>query len=199
MIRYAKKYIDDSPVRIAAVAGAFPSGQTSLAVKLMEVKFAIGEGANEIDTVINRGLLLEGSYQQVFDEIAAIKEACGEAHLKVILETGELNSIVAIRKASEIAINAGADFIKTSTGKVAVGATFPAFLIMLDTIKEYVSKTGKAIGIKPAGGIRTTGQAIDYYNLVNGILGEQWTSPNFFRIGASSLLDDLLAEFDRSS
>jgi deoxyribose-phosphate aldolase len=179
-------------IRVASVAGAFPSGQTGIQVKLEEVRFAIAEGADEIDTVISRGKLIEGRESEVFDEIAAIKEACGETHLKVILETGELPSVALIRKASELAILAGADFIKTSTGKINTGATPAAFLVMLETIREYLEKTGKAIGIKPAGGIRTPDQALVYYQLVDEVLGEQWLNKDFFRIGASSLAGELI-------
>jgi len=194
LVGVAKKALEGSTIAVASVAGGFPSGQTSLKVKLEEVSWAIDQGADEIDTVISRGKLLEGSLSEVFDELAAIREACGKTHLKVILETGELPSVEMIRLASVIAIEAGADFIKTSTGKIPTGATPDAMLIMLDTIREYLEKTGKAIGIKPAGGIRTAEQAMLYYSLVEEILGEDWLNNNYFRIGASSLADALLNE-----
>jgi len=174
-------------IKTACVAGAFPSGQSPLPVRIDEVKYAIDHGADEIDMVISRGRLIGGDTDFVFDEVRLIKEACGEAHLKVILETGELKSVELIRKASEIAINAGADFIKTSTGKIAPAATHEASIIMLETIKEYFEATGNMIGIKPAGGISTAEDAISYYLLVKQILGERWLSESYFRIGASSL------------
>jgi len=194
LVKVAAKQLQGSGIRVASVAGAFPSGQTSLHVKLEEVKFAISEGADEIDTVLSRGKLIDGKDAEVFDEISAIRDACGKTHLKVILETGELPSVVLIRKASELAILGGADFIKTSTGKIATGATPAAFLIMLDTIREYLEKTGKAIGIKPAGGIRTPEQALVYTWLLGEVLGEQWLDKDYFRIGASSLADEMIRE-----
>jgi len=174
-------------IKTACVAGAFPSGQSPLPVRIDEVKYAVDHGADEIDMVISRGRLIAGDTDFVFDEVRLIKEVCGEAHLKVILETGELKSVELIRKASEIAINAGADFIKTSTGKIAPAATHEASIIMLETIKEYFEATGNMIGIKPAGGISTAEDAISYYLLVKQILGERWLSESYFRIGASSL------------
>ena len=181
-------------IKTACVAGAFPSGQSPLPVRIDEVKYAVDHGADEIDMVISRGRLLEGDMDFVFDEVRLIKEACGEAHLKVILETGELKTPELIRKASVIAINAGAEFIKTSTGKIAPAATHEAFLIMLDTIKEYYEATGEMIGIKPAGGISTPEEALSYYLLVKHILGERWLSSVHFRIGASSLADKVYDE-----
>jgi len=192
LVKKAARVLQGSGIHVASVAGAFPSGQTGLHIKLEEIRYAIGEGADEIDTVISRGKLIEAREAEVFDEISAIKETCGRVHLKVILETGELNSVELIRRASELAILAGADFIKTSTGKIPTGATLPAFLIMLDTIREYLEKTGKAIGIKPAGGIRTPEQAVAYSRLLNAILGVQWLQKDFFRIGASSLANEIL-------
>ena len=192
LVKTAVKELLGTGIHVASVAGAFPSGQSSLQVKLEEIRYAIDEGADEIDTVISRGKLIEGYDNQVFEELCAMKETCGEIHLKVILETGELPSVQMIRKASVLAILAGADFIKTSTGKIAVGATPVAFLVMLDTIREYLEKTGKSIGIKPAGGIRTTEQALVYSGLLTGILGEQWFCKEYFRIGASSLADEIL-------
>lgn len=191
-VKIAKKNLEDTGIKVASVAGAFPSGQSSLFVKIEEVKYAINEGADEIDMVISRGKFLEGNYQEVFDEIVAIKEVCGDKHLKVILETGELESLINIRKASEIAINAGADFIKTSTGKISPAATEPAFVVMLDTIKEYYEKTDKMIGVKPAGGISEPWQALNYLVLVKDILGDKWLNKNYFRIGASRLADKVL-------
>ncbi|MBE9480850.1 MAG: deoxyribose-phosphate aldolase [Bacteroidetes bacterium] len=193
-VKIAKKNLEDTGIKVASVAGAFPSGQSPLFVKIEEVKYAINEGADEIDMVISRGKFLEGNYQEVFDEIAAIKDVCGDKHLKVILETGELESLKNIRKASEIAINAGADFIKTSTGKISPAATEPAFIVMLDTIKEYYEKTEKMIGVKPAGGISEPWQALNYLVLVKDILGDKWLNKNYFRIGASRLADKILTE-----
>jgi len=188
----AKSELQNTGIHVASVAGAFPSGQLPLYLKIEEVKFAVDQGADEIDMVINRGKCLAGEYNAVSDEIAAIKKACGNAHLKVILETGELSSVNNIRKASEIAIKAGADFIKTSTGKVQPAATPEAFLIMAETVKEYYIKTGIKIGLKPAGGISTTAEAIKYYKILMKILGEAWADKTYFRIGASRLIDQLL-------
>ncbi|MCD4747605.1 MAG: deoxyribose-phosphate aldolase [Bacteroidales bacterium] len=192
-IKLAKKVLHNTDVKVASVAGAFPSGQSPLRIKIDEVKFAIDQGADEIDMVINRGKLLEGEYGIVFDEIAVIKEVCKNIHLKVILETGELVTVEKIRKASEIAINAGADFIKTSTGKISPAATEQAFIIMLDTIKEYYQKTNKMIGIKAAGGISEPIQAVNYLTILQNILGSDWMNKNYFRIGASRLADKVLA------
>ncbi len=194
MVRFAKKALLNTGIKVASVAGAFPSGLTSLKIKMEEIKYAVGEGADEIDTVINRGKIIEGSFTEVYDEIAVLREICGEVTFKVILETGELNAIRLIRKASELAISAGADFIKTSTGKIAKGATLTAVLIMLDTIREYAEKTGKVIGIKPSGGIREPREALEYYLLVRNILGEEWLDKKCFRIGASSLAGKLVKE-----
>jgi deoxyribose-phosphate aldolase len=193
-VRIAKRELEGTGIKVASVAGAFPAGQSPIFVKIMEVKFAVEEGADEIDMVISRGKFLEGEYGVVFDEIALIKEACGQAHLKVILETGELQSVQHIRKASELAINAGADFIKTSTGKISPAATPEAAIVMADTIKEYFEKTGKMIGLKPAGGISTPDQAVIYYQLLHAIAGENWLNKNFFRIGASRLTDELIKQ-----
>lgn len=184
-------------VKTACVAGAFPSGQSPLKIRISEVIEAVANGAQEIDMVISRGRLIEGDSEFIFKEVKAIKEACGEAHLKVILETGELKTVDLIRQASEISILAGADFIKTSTGKIQPAATPEAFLIMLDTIKEYYDKTGKMIGIKPAGGISTPDEAVTYYLLVSEILGESWLSSSYFRIGASRLADNVFNEIDK--
>jgi deoxyribose-phosphate aldolase len=192
LVRYARKELKDTGILVDSVAGAFPSGQTSLHIKLEEIRYAVGEGADEIDTVISRGKLLEGLETEVFDELSAIRETCGRIHLKVILETGELPSVPLIRKASELAILAGADFIKTSTGKISTGATPLAFLVMLDTIKEFLEKTGKTIGIKAAGGIRTPEQAMQYSGMLLNVMGEQWFRKEYFRIGASSLAGEIL-------
>ena len=192
LLAVARKELRGSGIRLASVAGGFPAGQTSLHVKLEEIRFAIDEGAGEIDTVISRGKLIEGNYSEVYDELSAIREACGTRCLKVILETGELPSVQLIRKASEISILAGADFIKTSTGKIATGATPAAFLVMLDTIREYLEKTGKTVGIKAAGGVRSPGQALLYATLFTDVLGEQMLRPAFFRIGASSLAGEIV-------
>jgi deoxyribose-phosphate aldolase len=191
-VRIAKKELEGTDVKVASVAGAFPGGQSPIHVKIQEVKFAVEEGADEIDMVISRGKFLEGEHDVVFDEISAIKDACGHAHLKVILETGELQSVQNIRKASELAINAGADFIKTSTGKILPAATPEAAIIMADTIKEFYDKTGEMIGLKPAGGISTPDQALIYYQLLHAIAGEKWLNKNFFRVGASRLTDELI-------
>ena len=174
-------------INTACVAGAFPSGLSPLGLRIDEVSYAVQMGADEIDMVISRGRLIEGDTTYVFDEIEAIKTACNQAHLKVILETGELKSVEMIRLACEIAIRAGADFLKTSTGKISPAATPEAFLIMLDTIKEYYEKTGKKVGVKAAGGISTPEEAMVYYFLVKEVLGEEWLSKDFFRIGASRL------------
>ncbi|MCB2220965.1 MAG: deoxyribose-phosphate aldolase [Bacteroidetes bacterium] len=191
-VRLAKKELSGTNVQVASVAGAFPAGQSPLHIKLDEVKYAVSEGADEIDMVISRGKFLEGEYNLVFDEIAAIKNACGGAHLKVILETGELATINHIRKASEIAIQAGADFIKTSTGKIQPAATLEAMTIMADTVKEYYENTGEQIGLKPAGGISACEQALKYYQVVKRAAGNQWLDNTFFRIGASRLTDQII-------
>jgi deoxyribose-phosphate aldolase len=193
-IGFAKDLLKEAGIRVCAVAGAFPSGQSPLAIKLEEVKYCIDEGADEIDMVISRGRLLEGDELYVFNEIAVIKEICKEVLLKVILETGELKSPDLIRKASEIAINAGADFIKTSTGKIQPAATEDAVEIMLLVIREQYEKTGKKIGIKPSGGISEPLQALRYFLLTQQILGEGWIKEGYFRIGASHLADALANE-----
>jgi deoxyribose-phosphate aldolase len=191
-VRQCKSELYGKGINVASVAGAFPSGQSPLHVKLEEIKYAVCEGADEIDMVISRGKFLEGSYKVVYEEIVAIKEICKKAHLKVILETGELQTPENIRKASEIAIDAGADFIKTSTGKIQPAATEIAAVIMCETILEYYQKTGTRIGFKPAGGISEPEVAVHYYNIVNAILGKEWLNKQLFRIGASRLVDNLL-------
>ena len=190
----AKKALQGSDIKVASVATAFPSGQSNLEVKLNDVKFAVDQGADEIDMVISRGQFLAGNYQYVFDEIASVKEACGEAHLKVILETGELDTLDNVRKASEIAMHAGANFIKTSTGKIQPAATMQVTYVMLDAIKDFYLKTGKMIGMKPAGGISTAKIALQYLVMLNEVLGEKWMNKNYFRFGASSLVNDLLMQ-----
>ncbi len=190
-IRNALKHLAGSGIKVATVAGGFPSGQLPLRLKLNEVAYAVAEGADEIDVVINRGYILMEKTQLLMDELAAMKEACADRKMKVILETGELEQVDKIRAACEIAINAGADFLKTSTGKIKTGATPEAFLIMLDTIKEYYEKTGKMIGIKPAGGISEPEDAIAYYKIVKEIPGNDWLNKDYFRIGASRLATKL--------
>ncbi len=192
----AKSMLANSGVKVACAAGGFPSGQLPLSLKCAEIRYALDQGADEIDTVINRGKLLESNENEVLDEIASVRGICQDRMLKVILETGELDSVQRIRRASELAILAGADFIKTSTGKIQPAATEPAVLIMLDTIKEYAAATGKRIGIKPAGGIQQPEQALRYSRLVHQILGQEWLSPGLFRLGASRLLDQLLTQLN---
>lgn len=194
-IAVAKEALQGTGIKVAAVGTAFPSGQYPFHLRLADVKWAIREGADEIDMVINRGAFLQGDYRRVFDEIAKVKDACGtQAHLKVILETGELGDYDAIRKASHLALMAGADFIKTSTGKVQPAATLPATLVMLEAIRDFYDATGRAVGIKPAGGIRTAKDAIRYLVLLHETLGAAWLTPDRFRFGASSLLNDLLRQ-----
>ncbi|MCC6866144.1 MAG: deoxyribose-phosphate aldolase [Ignavibacteria bacterium] len=197
LVKVAKKVLDGSGVKVASVATGFPGGQMPLKLKIEEVKLVVKNGADEVDMVISRGEFLDGNYKYVFDEISAVKDACGEAHLKVILETGELETFDNVRKASIIAMLAGADFIKTSTGKVQPAATLPVTLVMLEAIRDFYNETGKIIGMKPAGGIRTTKDAIAYLCLVKETLGDTWLSPNYFRIGASTLLNDLLMQFQK--
>ena len=194
LVRAAKETLGNSGVKVAAVATAFPSGMSSRKVKLEETRWAVGEGADEIDMVISRGKFLQGEYGFVFDEIAAVKEACGNAHLKVILETGELSTLDNVRRASDLAMHAGADFIKTSTGKVQPAATLPVTLVMLEAIRDYYYATGKKIGMKPAGGIATAKLALQYLVVVRETLGQAWLNPDLFRFGASSLANDLLMQ-----
>jgi deoxyribose-phosphate aldolase len=180
----AKEALGDSGVRVASVATAFPSGQTFLDVKLAETRAAVAAGADEIDMVIDRGAFLAGDYASVFEEIVAVREATGDAHLKVILETGELETYDNVRRASVLAMAAGADFIKTSTGKVSPAATLPVTLVMLEAIRDFERVTGRAVGMKPAGGIRTAKQAIQYLVVLYETLGPAWMTPDRFRIGA---------------
>lgn len=193
-VRIAKAALQGSSVKVAAVATAFPSGMSTRKVKLEETKWAVGEGADEIDMVISRGHFLAGEYNFVFDEIAAVKEACGEAHLKVILETGELSTLDNVRRASDIAMHAGADFIKTSTGKIQPAATLPVTLVMLEAIRDFYYETGKQIGMKPAGGIATAKLALNYLVVLRETLGNDWLNSNMFRFGASALANDLLMQ-----
>ena len=188
----AKNQLKDTAINVAIVAGAFPSGQSPLFIRVAEVKYAVEQGADEIDMVISRGKFLEGDYEYVFEEVKAIKEACGKAHLKVILETGELADLNKIKLAAEIAIAAGADFIKTSTGKMQPAATLEAFIIMLDVIKVHYDKTGQRIGIKPAGGISEVDDALQYLLVLENVLGIQWMNNTWFRIGASRLANRVL-------
>lgn len=189
--------VEGSGVNVASVATGFPSGQTWLDLKLQETERAVRDGANEIDMVISRNEFMRGNYQAVFDEIVAVKEACGPAHLKVILETGELESFDQVRKASMIAMFAGADFIKTSTGKAATNATLPVTLTMLEAIRDFHHETGERIGMKPAGGISNSKLALAYLVMVHETLGPDWMTPDLFRIGASSLLNDVLMQLDK--
>jgi len=194
-VRTAREALgNDSPVKIAAVATYFPSGHSTLQQKLDETKFAVSEGADEIDMVISRGRFLSGDYDYVFDEIAAVKEACGKARLKVIFETGELGTLDNVRRASDIAIHAGADFIKTSTGKIASAATIPVTLVMLLAIRDHFMKTGKMVGMKPAGGISTSKLALHYLVMVKETVGPEWLNNEWFRFGASSLANDVLMQ-----
>lgn len=192
LIRTAHKALEGTRIRVASVAGAFPAGQSPLYLKIAEVKYAVEEGADEIDMVISRGKFLEGEYTRVFDEIAAIREACGDAHLKVILETGELNTATNIRRASEIALQAGAHFLKTSTGKMQPAASLEAMLVMLEAIRDHYDQTGKMVGIKPAGGIADPETALKYYVLTDQVLGSEWMNKDWLRFGASRLADALV-------
>jgi len=198
MVSVARKYLDaigGAHVPVAAVSTAFPSGRASMKVKIQDTQDAIDAGAGEIDMVIDRGAFLSGNYIEVFNEIVAIKEICGEkAHLKVIFETGELVTYDNVRKASYLAMLAGADFIKTSTGKVAPAATPPVVLVMLEAVRDFYEMAGVRIGVKPAGGIRNTKDAIKQLVLVNETAGPEWLTPSLFRIGASALLNDLLMQ-----
>ncbi len=194
MVAVARKELRNASVKIASVSTAFPAGQAPLEVKITDTKFAVDAGADEIDMVISRGKFLSGEYNFVFDEIAAIKEACGKARLKVILETGELATLDNVRKASDIAIYAGADFIKTSTGKIQPAATMQVTYTMLMAIRDYFDETGIMIGMKPAGGISTSKLALHNLVMVKEILGDAWLNNHWFRFGASSLANDVLMQ-----
>ncbi len=194
MVRVAKNSLKGTNINVAAVATAFPSGNSTRKIKLEDTRFAVSEGADEVDMVISRGKFLMGEYNYIFDEIAAIKEACGKARLKVILETGELRTLDRVRMASDIAMEAGADFIKTSTGKIQPAATPTVTLVMLEAIRDYYYKTGIKIGMKPAGGVRKAKQAIQYLVMVRETLGQDWLNNNLFRFGASSVANDILMQ-----
>src|SRR6266849_3206807 len=184
-------------VHVASVATAFPSGQTFTSIKVAETREAVAAGADEVDMVIDRGAFLSGNYQKVFDEIGQVKEASGRAHLKVILETGELGTYDNVRRASVLAMAAGADFIKTSTGKIQPAATLPVALVMMEAIRDFHRETGRVVGFKPAGGIRTAKQAIAYLVVLYETLGPEWLTPERFRLGASSLLNDVLMQIEK--
>ena len=194
MVATAKEVLGDSGVKVAAVATAFPSGRAARDIKLMDTRDAVEAGADEIDMVIDRGAFLAGRYLQVFEEIAQVREACGDAHLKVIFETGELQTYDNVRRVSWLAMMAGAHFIKTSTGKVQPAATLPVTLVMLEAVRDYRALTGQMVGVKPAGGIRTAKDAIKYLVTVNEVAGQDWLDPDWFRFGASTLLNDLLMQ-----
>lgn len=197
MIPFAKEALVGSSVKIAAVATYFPSGQASLQERLDEVRRAVDAGADEIDMVISRGAFLAGHHDRIFDEVQRTVEATRPAHLKVILETGELGTLDNVRKASLIAMEAGADFIKTSTGKIQPAATLPVTLVMLEAIRDFYRATGRMVGMKPAGGIRDSKTAIKYLVTVKETLGDAWLSPDWFRFGASALLNDLLKQLEK--
>jgi deoxyribose-phosphate aldolase len=193
-VRLAKRELEGSGINVASVATAFPSGHAKLEEKIAEVKYCVDEGADEIDMVISRGEFLSGNYSFTYDEVAAIKEACGPAHLKVILETGELQTLDNVRIASDIAMYAGADFIKTSTGKVSPAATQPVTLVMLEAIRDFYLRTGTKVGMKPAGGIKNSKLALQYLVMVKETLGADWLHPDMFRFGASTLANDLIMQ-----
>ena len=197
LVAEAKDALKGSTVKVASVATGFPSGQTFLDIKLAETRHAVEAGADEVDMVIDRGAFLSGDFRTVFDEIVEVKEACGPAHLKVILETGELETYDNVRRASVLAMAAGADFIKTSTGKVTPAATLPVTLVMLEAIRDFERATGRQVGMKPAGGIRTAKESIQYLVVLYETLGPRWMSPDWFRFGASSLLNDVLMQIDK--
>ncbi|GAA3543441.1 2-deoxyribose-5-phosphate aldolase [Aeromicrobium flavum] len=193
MVPFVREVVGDR-LHVASVATAFPSGRAPLDIKLADVAAAVAAGADEVDMVIDRGAFLAGDLATVHEQIVAVKQACGSAHLKVILETGELQTYDNVRRASWLAMDAGADFIKTSTGKVQPAATLPVTLLMLEAVRDYRIATGRQVGVKPAGGIRTSKDAIKYLVVVNEVAGEDWLDPDWFRFGASSLLNDLLLQ-----
>ena len=199
MVGIAKQALGDNDIMVASVATAFPSGMTPRQIKLEETRIAVDDGADEIDMVISRGAFLQGEYGFVFDEIAAIKEACGKAHLKVILETGELGTLDRIRRASVLAMHAGADFIKTSTGKIQPAATMPVTLVMLQAIRDYYYETGRMVGMKPAGGISKAKLAVHYLVMLRETLGQAWMTKEWFRFGASSLANDVLMQLQKQA
>jgi deoxyribose-phosphate aldolase len=195
-VSIAKSELKNTSKKVASVAGGFPSGQIPLNIRLQEAAYAIEQGADEIDMVISRGKFLEGKYNLIHEEIAAFKEVCKNITLKVILETGELETLDNIRIASDIALYAGADFIKTSTGKMAINATLPAICVMLQAIKDYYTTTGKKCGIKPSGGISDGDTAAKYLRLTEKIVGKEWLDPSLFRFGSSRLVDTLMSEIN---
>jgi len=197
MVKVAVKALAGSGIKVASVATAFPSGQADIKTKLADTKLAVQSGADEIDMVISRGKFHEGNYRFVYDEIAVIKEACESARLKVILETGELGTLDNVRRASDIAMHAGADFIKTSTGKIQPAATLPVTLVMLEAIREYFEKTDRMVGMKPAGGISNSKLALHYLVMVKEVLGPAWLTNEWFRFGASSLANDILMQLQK--
>ncbi|MFY9308930.1 MAG: deoxyribose-phosphate aldolase [Bacteroidia bacterium] len=199
MVKTAKDALKGTSIKVASVSTAFPSGQSTREIKINDTRFAVENGADEIDMVISRGEFLKGNYNYVFDEIAEIKEACGPARLKVIFETGELSTLDNVRRASEIAMYAGADFIKTSTGKISPAATMPVTLVMLEAIRDYYYKTGRMVGMKPAGGISTAKAALHYLVMVKETLGGAWLSNEWFRFGASSLANDVLMQIAKET
>jgi deoxyribose-phosphate aldolase len=199
MVHVAREALQGHDIRVASVATAFPSGQSTLDVKLNDTRMAVEAGADEIDMVISRGAFLAGDYRYVFDEIRAVKEACGDAHLKVILETGELGTLDRVRRASVLAMHAGADFIKTSTGKIQPAATMQVTLVMLQAIRDYFRETGRMVGMKPAGGISSAKLAIHYLVMLRETLGNAWMTPEWFRFGASSLANDVLMQIMKQS
>jgi deoxyribose-phosphate aldolase len=194
LVPVAVEGVAGTAIKVASVATAFPSGRAALDVKLADVKSAVAAGADEVDMVIDRGAFLSGRYLPVYEEIVAVKASCADAHLKVILETGELGTLDNVRRASWLAMLAGADFIKTSTGKITPAATLPVTLVMLEAVRDFAAASGRRIGVKPAGGIRTEKDAIRYLVLVNETAGEPWLDPALLRLGASSLLNDLLMQ-----
>ena len=199
LVRVAKEALEGSIIKVASVATGFPSGQTDCDSRLKEIGFAIDEGADEVDMVISRGKFLSGDFQIVFDEVAQAKKMCGKLHLKVILETAELVTLDNIRRASELSMSAGADFIKTSTGKAKYGATQPVTLVMLEAIRDFYLKTNKKVGMKPAGGISDSKTAIRYLIMVKETLGKDWLTPDLFRFGASSLANDILMQIKKQN
>jgi len=199
MVGVAKRALGEHDIHVASVATAFPSGMAPRQIKLEETRIAVEEGADEIDMVISRGAFLQGEYGFVFDEIAAIKDACGDAHLKVILETGELGTLDRVRRASVLAMHAGADFIKTSTGKIQPAATLPVTLVMLQAIRDFYYETGRMVGMKPAGGISNAKLAVHYLVMLRETLGNAWMTPEWFRFGASSLANDVLMQLRKQA
>ena len=197
LVSIAKKELKESNIKVASVSTSFPSGQSSLKIKIADTIIALDSGADEIDMVISRGKFLKGEYNFVYDEIAQIKDLCGKTHLKVILETGEIGNLESVRIASDIAISAGADFIKTSTGKLSNSSNMPVVLVMMYAVRDYYIRTGKKIGIKPAGGISNSKQALQYLVMLNEVLGYEWMGKELFRFGASRLANDILMQLKK--